>query len=141
MNYEGGKAMPRRIHSVLVILVFAVILGFAFAGRVAAQSRAAEITGTVTDSSGAVVPGARVSLTNVATGARTDLTTTAAGLYYARLNPGTYRIVVERQGFKDHLQSFRLERALGAQFQSGQCALSSSIASPRTFDRSRGISH
>src|SRR5437773_8527832 len=93
MNYEGGKAMPRRIHSVLVILVFAVILGFAFAGRVAAQSRAAEITGTVTDSSGAVVPGARVSLTNVATGARTDLTTTAAGLYYARLNPGTYRIV------------------------------------------------
>jgi len=51
MNYEGGKAMPRRIHSVLVILVFAVILGFAFAGRVAAQSGAAEITGTVTDSS------------------------------------------------------------------------------------------
>src|SRR5438552_776893 len=108
MNYEGGKAMPRRIHSVLVILVFAVILGFAFAGRVAAQSGAAEITGTVTDSSGVVVPGARVSLTNVATGARTDLTTTAAGLYYARLNPGTYKIVVERQGFKDHLQSFRL---------------------------------
>ena len=100
--------MPRRIHSVLVILVFAVVLGFAFAGRVGAQSRAAEITGTVTDSSGAVVPGARVSLTNVATGARTDLTTTAAGLYYARLNPGTYKIVVERQGFKDHLQSFRL---------------------------------
>src|SRR5207237_8395553 len=87
MNYEGGKAMPRRMHSVLVILVFAVILGFAFAGRGAAQSGGAEITGTVTDSSGAVVPGARVSLTNVATGARTDSTTTA-GRYYPRLNPG-----------------------------------------------------
>jgi hypothetical protein len=100
MNCEGGKTMPRRMHSVLLTLWMFAIFSFVFGGRAAAQSGAAEITGTVADSTGAVVPKATVTITNEATGAKTVLTTTVAGLYYARLNPGAYRIEVEREGFR-----------------------------------------
>ena len=80
------------------------------------------IQGTVTDSSGAVVPGATVQVTEVKTNAIHTLTTTGAGFYSAAaLDPGMYKVSVSAQGFKtvtqenislDALQVFGLNMSL-----------------------------
>lgn len=65
------------------------------------QGPTGEIDGTVTDSSGAAVVDASVSLSNTATGATRNVKTNEAGLYsFPALVPGTYTVAVERQGFQ-----------------------------------------
>ena len=59
------------------------------------------ITGTVRDTTGAVLPGVVVTVTNAETGIRRDAATDASGLYRALLLPlGTYTVRAEMQGFK-----------------------------------------
>jgi len=59
------------------------------------------IVGTVTDPSGAVVSGAKVTITNKATGQAITTTTTSTGTYASgALTPGNYQVRVEGQGFK-----------------------------------------
>ncbi|HXZ42054.1 MAG TPA: TonB-dependent receptor [Terriglobales bacterium] len=59
------------------------------------------IQGTVTDQSGAVLPGAKVSVTNKATGRVITVSTTSAGAYTSgALTPADYVVRVEAQGFK-----------------------------------------
>lgn len=58
------------------------------------------IVGTVTDSTGAVIPGAKVLITNKATGRQLGTTTNSAGLYNSGpLTPGDYTVRVESTGF------------------------------------------
>lgn len=60
-----------------------------------------EITGEIRDSSGAVVPGATVTVTSEGTGAARSATTNQAGAYtFPSLPPGTYDLKVEVQGFE-----------------------------------------
>jgi len=85
---------------------FAVIALFAFVcpQKVPAQGLFGGISGVVTDSSGAVVPGATVRVTNVDTDITTVWKTNSAGLYNATsLNPGTYKVEAEAKGFKKAL--------------------------------------
>jgi len=66
-----------------------------------AQTPTSEITGTVRDTSAAVIPGATVTATNEATGVSYRQTTTAAGLYaFAAVPAGSYTITAELQGFR-----------------------------------------
>lgn len=59
------------------------------------------INGTVTDQSGAVVPGANVTVTNDATSVQTHAVTSSVGVYeIIDLIPGTYTVRVEKQGFE-----------------------------------------
>ena len=63
------------------------------------------IKGTVVDPTGAVVPGATVTATHVATGVETTRETTAAGLYViAPLPAGTYRLTAAAAGFRTFVQ-------------------------------------
>jgi hypothetical protein len=79
---------------------FVALLALTCAAPAAAQIRSATITGTVTDSSKAVVPGATVVLTNQATNVTTELVTTQAGLFTAPYLPaGTYTVEVSLPGF------------------------------------------
>ena len=81
----------------LALVLFVVILTAARAG---AQQDAATVTGEVTDPSGAVVPGATVTVTNVGTGIALTTVTNASGLYtLPGLRPGDYTVVIELQGF------------------------------------------
>jgi hypothetical protein len=65
-----------------------------------AQTETGQITGVVTDPTGAVVPNAKVSARNVSTKAVRSVTTTASGHYViANLLPGTYEVTVEAAGF------------------------------------------
>ena len=61
----------------------------------------ATIQGTVKDSTGALVPGAAVTLTNAETAKRQDTTSTDEGFYrFSNLAPGKYKIKVEKTGYK-----------------------------------------
>jgi hypothetical protein len=66
-----------------------------------AQSTYGSLTGTVLDATGAVEPGATVTLTNVGTAEKQTQKTGDTGLYsFVNLNPGQYRLVIEKTGFK-----------------------------------------
>src|SRR5438094_2491973 len=65
------------------------------------QRNTGRILGNITDASGALIPGASVTITNVERGTSRTLITDEAGAYNApSLPPGTYRIRAELQGFK-----------------------------------------
>ncbi len=66
-----------------------------------AQRDRATITGTITDSSGAIVPGAKIVLTEQATGQVYEFTTNGSGEYSRpALKPSTYNMTVSATGFK-----------------------------------------
>src|SRR5262245_61178636 len=67
----------------------------------AAQLTTADIVGTVTDSTAAVVPGATVTITNAATQVTQAVVTDRSGNFVVNLlPPGRYRVRVELEGFK-----------------------------------------
>ena len=77
-------------------LVFCACVATAFA-----QTQSARLTGTVHDSTGAVVPNAKVSATNVATRVKTETSSNATGDYVLpALQPGPYSLTVEAAGFR-----------------------------------------
>jgi len=66
-----------------------------------AQTESGQINGTVKDPSGAVVPNAKVTVTNTSTGIERAGNTSSAGLFvFAALKPATYKVVIEAAGFK-----------------------------------------
>ena len=86
--------------SVAGSLAVLLSLSLISSGRLQAQVLSS-ITGTVTDSTGAVVPDTKVTITNVATGVVSHATSNSAGTYtVADLNPGTYTVQVELAGFQ-----------------------------------------
>lgn len=90
----------QRFFSALSALLLAVLLGVSPA---LAQSQAANgsIEGTVSDSSGGVLPGVSVTITNTDNGSGRTVVSNEDGLYRALLLPlGTYTVVAELQGFK-----------------------------------------
>jgi hypothetical protein len=76
------------------------------AGTAVAQlSGKGEITGTVTDKTGAVVPGASVAATNGGSGITTTTKSTASGDYnFSNLDPGIYKVSVTAPGFAKQTQ-------------------------------------
>lgn len=72
--------------------------------RLAAQIATGGITGTVFDPSGAVVPNANVTLTNIATDVQTTTKSTGTGTYsFSGLPPGTYTITASASGFQNYV--------------------------------------
>lgn len=81
--------------------VFACLLMFASVVLVHGQAGRGGINGLVTDQSGAVVPGAKVTILNQATGLSQSTQSNAAGLYtFVSLNPGSYRATASMKGFE-----------------------------------------
>src|SRR5690348_8456203 len=80
-------------------LLLPLLVGVLFSGSAMAQT--ATIVGTVTDPTGASVPGAKVTITNTATGTSRTVTSNQAGNYDAPdLNIGTYTVKSEMSRFK-----------------------------------------
>jgi outer membrane receptor protein involved in Fe transport len=81
--------------------LIATVLFVLLASVVSAQGSNATLTGRVTDSSKSIIEGAQVALINEATNIRYQGLTNDAGNYYVpELPAGTYRMQVEKQGFK-----------------------------------------
>ena len=73
----------------------------AMAAAVAAQDFRGTVEGTVADSTGGVLPGVTVTVTNASTGVEQHVVTDEAGRYRVLyLNPGTYTVSAEISGFK-----------------------------------------
>lgn len=91
-----------------------------------AQRITATLRGTVTDPSGAVIEGAKVTVTNEGTGFTRSMTTTSAGIYsFAELPVGSYRIQVVHAGFKAGIRSKVVinvadTRAVDVQLETGE---------------------
>jgi hypothetical protein len=99
----------RRMRPVVALVVtLAVILFTSMAGR--AQSTTSAVNGTVTDSTGAVVVGASISVVNAATGIAYRTTTDSMGSYHVtQLPPGSYTMEVVKAGFEtQRIEPFKL---------------------------------
>jgi Carboxypeptidase regulatory-like domain/TonB dependent receptor len=80
-----------------LVIVVCLVLGPDACG----QTETATIRGSVTDPTGAVVPGTTVRLIDIDRGPQTDGATGTGGLYtFASVRPGHYRIEAEKSGFK-----------------------------------------
>jgi carboxypeptidase family protein/TonB-dependent receptor-like protein len=78
-----------------------VLLGLLFSGFCLAQVTTADVTGTVKDSSGSMIPAATVRITNAGTHeARTTQTNASGDFTIPLLNPGEYTVDIEAKGFK-----------------------------------------
>jgi hypothetical protein len=88
----------KRLQQFCMIAFLCCCLPLALANAQSAAS--AQISGTVVDPQGAVVPGAKVTATNSATGVQRSVNTTSTGNYtIPNLQPGTYDVKVEAKGF------------------------------------------
>jgi len=88
-------------------LFLAIMVGLLCLGLVPlnAQVDTGTIVGTVTDQSGAVISGAKVTLTNLGTNASLSTTTEADGTYkFTPVRIGTYKLDVSYQGFQTSTQ-------------------------------------
>ena len=97
-------AMTHRVSRFLTALYGCAALGMLailFAVTSPAQSTFGEFTGTVKDPSGAVVAGATITVKNLGTSATRTATTDTTGSYtVVNLEPATYEITMEAQGFQ-----------------------------------------
>jgi hypothetical protein len=98
---DAGFGISRWLGRVLAVVLF---LGFASLG--VAQLDTGTISGTVTDPSGAAVPGAAITIRNVETGITRTSETNAAGRYEAVALPvGTYEVRASLAGFQTLVRS------------------------------------
>src|SRR5262245_32587798 len=90
--------MNKRILSVFLLLFTSLVL---LAGQGFGQGTTSRVTGTAVDTTGAVVPGATVTLTNEANSISFTTQTSSSGAYAFDLIPaGVYTVAVEKSGFK-----------------------------------------
>src|ERR1700723_651409 len=91
----------RQMMRFLFLLVCSVILVCGSATRLRGQTGTATLSGTIMDPSGKVVPDAEVTITNVDTAVARVTKTNADGIYVLpALQPGHYRVIVTKPGFK-----------------------------------------
>ena len=105
----GGEDMKLTICRLRIVLVVAIVMTLS-ATRLLAQTFG-EITGRVTDASGAVMANASVTLTNTNTNAVRQTAATDAGVYsFPSVAPGFYSVKTEVAGFKTWIsQPFELQ--------------------------------
>src|ERR1039457_1038376 len=94
--------------SVRIVFATALLAAASFA-----QTQTARLVGTVHDSTGAVLPNAKVTAVNAGTKLRTETVSSASGDYVLpALQPGMYELTVEATGFrKARIESIELAAA------------------------------
>lgn len=134
----------RRIPFVLIALLL-------LAAPASAQFETATVVGTVKDSTGGVVPGAKVTLTNTQTGVTSERVTDANGNYeFFTVRIGTYVVTAEKAGFSIALvdnvqvtvgarQRVDLDMAVGQLTETVQVSSSAILLQTDSSDRSQVI--
>ena len=125
----------------LLTLVFTI-----FAAQSVLAQTAGSLNGTINDTTGAVVPGATISVTSIETGAARTATSNDEGFYtIQQLPPGNYKIAVTQSGFKSsQVESLALgagqSRELNLNLETGEVSavvnITSSELEPASIDQS-----
>ena len=104
-----------RNNRLILSALLASSLAVPFSQRLLAQSDSSSLTGAVTDASGAVLPNAKVTIRNNATGQESVLTTNASGNFnLPNVPPGDYHVSVESSGFQSvTLNAVHVHAAIG----------------------------
>ncbi|MDW5266621.1 MULTISPECIES: carboxypeptidase-like regulatory domain-containing protein [Acidobacteriaceae] len=106
IRHSSGNSFlskPLRLALSGIFFTFCLLLAATQPGLGQASSG---VTGTVTDSSGAIIPGAAVTVTNIGTGQTAKTTTGSSGTYSTRgLLPGRYTITVTATGFSKEIKN------------------------------------
>jgi Carboxypeptidase regulatory-like domain len=96
-DHKGVPMFRRSLGATVLLLLLLVLCG----ARADAQTPSGEISGVVTDPSGAPVPGVTITLTNVATNAVREVQSNAAGVYVIpAILPGVYTLRAQLSGFR-----------------------------------------
>src|SRR3984893_1130119 len=102
MVLRSGSKQVRASWVALAVLLFGILVSVPTGAQVAGGT----VSGTIVDSSGGIIPGARISVKNVATGVTRTVSTNSDGFYTApNLLPGTYDVSFVAQGFKTEVRS------------------------------------
>src|SRR5271155_1333530 len=97
-SWDGGKILMRR--NLLIFICCPLLLIFAAGSANAQSGTSSALAGTVTDSSGSVVAGAKISALDVDRKAdRKGLSDASGRFLFSQINPGNYRVTVEATGF------------------------------------------
>lgn len=100
-----SELIRRRAWRRWVFMFLPVVIVLSVNTMVFGQRTTATIEGIVTDPQGAVIPGAKVTVRNTATGLERSVVTDSSGFYSIPLLPiGTYDLTVEAQGFQTGIQ-------------------------------------
>jgi hypothetical protein len=105
-QWKGGSMSYSRyllqaLRTIPVLLLFTVVAGASFG-----QSNVGEISGQVSDSTGAAVPGCSVTVINIQTGFKRTIITQENGIYvFAAIPEGKYNVTAEKQGFRTSEQA------------------------------------
>jgi Carboxypeptidase regulatory-like domain/TonB dependent receptor-like, beta-barrel len=101
--------MARKPALRLFVASLVCAVGLLLPSEVKAQVSTASVNGTARDSSGAVIPGAKVLLHNVATNVdRTTVTNDVGRYVVVNVPPGQYRLSVTKQGFETQASNLTL---------------------------------
>jgi hypothetical protein len=97
-NFQEIFLSMRKMKNCVALFAFAVLV---FATILSAQSDLSSITGLVKDTSGSVIPNAKVTVRNEATGVERTVQSNDNGVFTVTSIPsGLYTVIVEAQGFK-----------------------------------------
>jgi hypothetical protein len=107
---NNGKVRCNPTWARLGKLLGLCLVGFLLSTPVAtAQTGQGTVTGTVKDTSQAIIPTATVTLTNTQTGVSLKTDSSSVGIYYFGAVPiGSYRVAVVKSGFKEWVGTFTL---------------------------------
>ena len=104
-NWTYGRTWSRLFRTIAIMFVLCASTWFATAAASAQTTGLGNITGTVTDVSGAVIPGAKVTITNMDTNVVTGGATNGTGYFEVdALTPGRYKISAAAPGFENFEQ-------------------------------------
>ena len=113
---DAGDSRSKRILHAALFTLFMFLLTLAPTARLVAQTATGTISGRITDSSGAIVPGASVILTETDTRLILHGITNGEGLYtFSSLQAGNYSVEVSSKGFKTTKATILLTVAQQAQ--------------------------
>ncbi len=100
MNQQGGMLRRSLLSRMATVGMFVVVL-FMGVGAASAQNDRGSVNGKLTDTTGAIIPDATVTLQNVGTGVTQEAKSNSAGDFnFQSLIPGTYTLTVAAPGFK-----------------------------------------
>jgi hypothetical protein len=101
-----AKRLSNRSRLPILVGLCAICLTVFFSTNASGQTASGTIVGTVTDQTGASVPGAKITATNEGTKLSRSVVTDAKGDYsIPLLNPGKYSVRTEKQGFETSVAS------------------------------------